>query len=85
MFMLGDDISIFALKHFSPSAYLPGPHFSEKRQVLLDGTVSVRAFFAGLGKRAARGAYLVGGKIAHERLAVCYKFFGVIIYRLEIV
>ena len=49
---------------------LPFPHLAEEAQVFLDRAVPEGALLPGLGERAARIFDLLGGKIAHERLAV---------------
>ena len=46
------------------------PHLAEEAQVFLDRAVPERALLPGLGERAARIFDLLGGEVAHERLAV---------------
>ena len=60
-----------------PVLVLARPHLLEQAEVLLGGPVSIRAFDARLGQRAAGIFDLLGGKVAHERLALLDEADGV--------
>ena len=72
-------------QHLLAVGEFPRAHPAEKIEILLHATVSVRALLAGLGQRASGGADLVGGKVAHIRLAVTDEFLGALVHPSEIV
>ena len=64
---------------------LAGPHALEQIEILFHRAVAIRAFFAGLGQRAAIFAHLLGGEVADVRLAVLDQLDGPFIQLPEIV
>ncbi len=76
--------------YFSPQNHLsvgkfPCLHTSEKVEVFLNGAVAVRAFFAGLGKRAAVFADLVGVQFTNIGFAPFDQLFGKFIQPVKII
>ena len=64
---------------------LARPHPLEQIEVFLHRTVAIRAFGARLRESAAGGAYLVGGEVAHIRLARANEPHRALVHLLEIV
>lgn len=72
-------------EHFLPVREFARSHARKEVEVLLHAAVAVRALLSGFGESAARGPDLVGGQIAHIRLAVFYELHRALVHLSEIV